>query len=302
MTLSLALGLSGCFTAEDPGTFKCSKDELDCPDGYECDKFKWECIEKGSKPDGKVDGPVVDMGQDMAADMGQDMAAEMGNDMAADADTGTILPKPVAHWKFDEGSGTKVSDSSGNKHDGNVNKATWIKGVSGKGLSFAGAGHVATPFIPQYGPKDSFSLVAWFKTTNSTKSSSIFGLEKSKTSEIQLGLDTSGIVRFNLNDGSAGGDAKSTKTFADNVWHMMAAVRDGTGKKLYIYVDGVQVAFATDKSTGSINSTTKLPLSIGAVNQGSKHEKYFNGSIDEPQIFNSALTAGEIKLLYNKTP
>ena len=57
-----------------------------------------------------------------------------------------------------------------------------------------------------------------------------------------------------------------------------------------------------DKSTGSINSTTKLPLSIGAVNQGSKHEKYFNGSIDEPQIFNSALTAGEIKLLYNKTP
>ena len=31
----LALGLSGCFTAEDPSTFKCTKDELDCPDGYD---------------------------------------------------------------------------------------------------------------------------------------------------------------------------------------------------------------------------------------------------------------------------
>ena len=56
----LALGLSGCFTAEDPSTFKCTKDELDCPDGYECDKVKWECVKKGTKQDARLDGPVAD--------------------------------------------------------------------------------------------------------------------------------------------------------------------------------------------------------------------------------------------------
>ena len=213
----------------------------------------------------------------------------------------TILPKPVAYWPLDEGTGTKAKDSSGNKYDGTVSSATWINGVKGKGLLFTGKGYVSTPFIPGYGPKDSFSMAAWFKTTTKSKSTSIFGLEMSKSSEIQVGLDTSGIVRFNLNDGSAGGDAKSSKTFADNTWHHIVAVRDGSAKKLFIYVDGVQVASSLDKSTGKINTTAKIPLSIGAVNQVKQHEKLFAGSIDEPRVYNTALTASQAKFLYAST-
>jgi len=214
----------------------------------------------------------------------------------------TVFADPIAHWRLDEGSGTAAKDSSGNNYTGTVSSATWTVGIIGKALSFTGNGKMTTLLTPTYGPNDSFSYVAWFRTTNTGNAMSLFGFEASKTSEVQVGIDTGGIARFNINDGSKGGDAKSSLTFADGQWHMMAAVRDGVTKKLLIYVDGVQVASSTDNSTASINQASKLSVSIGAVNQGTKHEKPWQGEIDEPRIYSAALSAGQIKLLYTSIP
>ncbi len=49
------------------------------------------------------------------------------------ADTGL-----VGYWKFDEGSGTTATDSSGNGNTGTIYGATWVDGKSGKALSFDG--------------------------------------------------------------------------------------------------------------------------------------------------------------------
>jgi hypothetical protein len=53
--------------------------------------------------------------------------------------TGAALGELVGHWKLDEGSGTTVSDSSGQGNDGTiVNSPTWIDGVLGAALEFHG--------------------------------------------------------------------------------------------------------------------------------------------------------------------
>ncbi|MBN1804413.1 MAG: LamG domain-containing protein, partial [Sedimentisphaerales bacterium] len=46
----------------------------------------------------------------------------------------------ILHWKFDEGSGDIVNDSSGNNHVGTIEGATWTVGDKGPCLSFGGDG------------------------------------------------------------------------------------------------------------------------------------------------------------------
>jgi hypothetical protein len=86
----------------------------------------------------------------------------------------------------------------------------------------------------------------------------------------------------------------ATNSFsADNTWHHIVGVYDQTN--LRIYIDGVEGT--SDSYTGSITSTT-APLVIGRLYQGSSSYS-FTGTIDEPMIFNRALSAEEVIALYN---
>jgi hypothetical protein len=44
----------------------------------------------------------------------------------------------VAHWNFNEGSGTVLHDVSGHGHDGTIHGATWVEGRDGKALQLDG--------------------------------------------------------------------------------------------------------------------------------------------------------------------
>ena len=49
------------------------------------------------------------------------------------------LPGLVAAYAFDDGSGSVLSDASGNGHDGTISGATWTSGHDGGALSFNGS-------------------------------------------------------------------------------------------------------------------------------------------------------------------
>ena len=53
-------------------------------------------------------------------------------------DIATADSSVVAHWTFDEGSGTILHDVSGNGHDGVISGARWANGVRGGALDFDG--------------------------------------------------------------------------------------------------------------------------------------------------------------------
>ncbi|MBK9016400.1 MAG: LamG domain-containing protein [Saprospiraceae bacterium] len=72
---------------------------------------------------------------------------------------------------------------------------------------------------------------------------------------------------------------------------MVTMTHDGTNDK--IYFNGVEVA--TKLVAGALDATV-YPLGIGF--DPIDNANYFNGSLDEVQIYNVALTAVEIAALY----
>ena len=77
-------------------------------------------------------------------------------------------------------------------------------------------------------------------------------------------------------------------------WRHLAGVR--SGGTLSVYVDGQLAVTATGTATGSISP--EAPLVVGQVSPFFNGE-FFNGLADEVEIFNRALSAGEIQAIYN---
>src|SRR5690242_16098351 len=78
---------------------------------------------------------------------------------AARASTGGL----VAAYSFDDGSGTTLSDSSGDGNDGTIVDGSWVSGRFGSALSFNGtSSRVDLPALGTF-YKSGFTLEAWIK-------------------------------------------------------------------------------------------------------------------------------------------
>lgn len=90
-----------------------------------------------------------------------------------------------------------------------------------------------------------------------------------------------------------------TKTFTTGVWYHIVATWDPSGLH-QTYVDGSLDINTTSTTFTAINSatTSTTPLHIGSQDGGSR---FFNGSIDDVQIFNRKLNLTEIASLQNAT-
>lgn len=71
----------------------------------------------------------------------------------------------VAHWEFNEGSGSVARDKSGNGHDGTINGTPrWVRGKIGGALEFDGSNYVDIP-SGVTDLSESFTITAWIKTS-----------------------------------------------------------------------------------------------------------------------------------------
>src|SRR5678810_161074 len=67
----------------------------------------------------------------------------------------------VAHWTFDEGSGTIVHDTSGNNRNGTMTGGEWTQGKFGGALRFNGADFVTVANFPDATP--GWTASAWVR-------------------------------------------------------------------------------------------------------------------------------------------
>ena len=198
-------------------------------------------------------------------------------------------PKPVAAFGFDEGSGTTVTDASGNGNNGTVSGATWAAaGKYGKALQFNGSSaRVNVPDAASLHLTTGMTLEAWVNPTTVNgnwrdviyKGNDNYYLEatSSNASKPDAGLIAGGSYA----------DAYGTAALTANSWTYLAETYDGT--TLRLYVNGTQVA--STAHTGTITTSTN-PLQIGG---DSIYGQYFAGMIDEVRIYNTALTATQIQ-------
>ncbi len=87
----------------------------------------------------------------------------------------------------------------------------------------------------------------------------------------------------------------STTAINDGKWHHIAATRSAYSGQLQLYVDGVLQA----SGVGPFGPKTAPPeLCLGAIQSGGG---YFNGTIDDVQIFNRVLAQPEISVVMNQS-
>ena len=149
---------------------------------------------------------------------------------------------------------------------------------------------------------------AWVKPVDATPATAeefiAFG-DTDANEFIHITITTLG--KFNAFARSAAGLKFSLQTdsavFSDSTWTHVTLVQDGVAP--VIYIDGVAVAQAfiteldktywLDDSTGTDNGR------IGSINRDSGGEVlHFNGDIDEVKIYNRALSADEVRALYEQ--
>ncbi|MDZ7658095.1 LamG domain-containing protein [Fodinibius sp.] len=192
----------------------------------------------------------------------------------------------VGLWRFDEGDGTTVINSTGNKN-GTINGATDAKGISGRSLDFDGTNDYVS--IPNYSQLNniSFTISAWIYPTASTGDHVIF--YKIDGGNSGYGLRLQGLTPqfFVMDSGSS--LISSTEDVTVNKWNHIIATYDGSNTEIFVN------AKSTATGTGTI-TTNAIDASIGARNDSLS--QYFEGRIDEVRFYNRAIDLSEVKSLY----
>ena len=227
--------------------------------------------------------------------------------------------KPVAHYKFDECSGGTIHDESGNGNHGTLNLGSsgvtatgtcasssdsfWYNGKDGKkngSGSFDGVSDGINLGIESSlnGATD-FSVSAWIKSVSSDWQVIVQQRDSDKyigaySFSIEDQAPNTGKISYFVfgTDSNFQFEFYSNKLVNDGYWHHVVVTRDDSYG--YIYIDGN----FDNSDSGSIKDLDNTIQSFIGYSQRDA-SGYFDGQIDEVQIFNYALTAEQVKNLYN---
>ena len=202
---------------------------------------------------------------------------------------GPTAPTPVAAYAFEEGTGTTVTDQSGNGNNGTLTNTTWVAaGKYGRALSFNGtSSRLTVPNSTSLQLSTGMTLETW---VNPTTVSSAWRDIIEKGNDNYYLMATTDRTSFPAGGGTFGGanaNAYATGILPTNSWTHLATTYDGTNLRLY--VNGTLVA--TQAKTGAITTSTSA-LTIGS---DPFYGQFFNGQIDELRIYKTALTQTQIQ-------
>jgi chitodextrinase len=193
----------------------------------------------------------------------------------------------VAAYGFNEGTGTTVTDASGNGNNGTIRSATWTtSGKYGNALGFNGTSALVTiNNATTLQLSTAMTLEAWVNP--STVSSAWRDVILKGDDNYYLEGTSPASGRPAMGGKFASSPLYGTTALAVNTWTHLAATYDGTTTRLY--VNGTQVS--SQAQTGAMAASTN-PLQIGG---DSLYGQFFQGTIDEVRIYNVALTASQIQ-------
>jgi hypothetical protein len=220
----------------------------------------------------------------------------------ASAETGL-----VGYWKFDEGTGTTASDSSGNGNTGTShNGPTWVNGKYGRALSFDGIDdYVEVLDSPELNPS-SITIMAWVNFRGfplqgmyQWRNSMII----SKGTDVHINghyclftqLVNEVLPYFQITESSYWTWVGGTTNIVENQWYHLAGSYNGSVMK--VYVNGV---LEGEQSRNDPRTSNAGNLQIGALRMLGE-EYWTNGTIDEVKIYNRALDQQEIQMAMQLT-
>ena len=234
-------------------------------------------------------------------------------------------PRPIAEYHFDEfnwyGTTGEVTDSSNYGHDATPFNALVTNDISpvidgdpgtcGYG-QFDGIDDYVQ--LPSTFPDltESLTFTAWINAADLDSGSPIF-LDDQNNSQgfgFSLGNGGPGKLRFYSRAVDPVMVDTQNAVISEDDWYFVAAVHDATTKTVRIFVNGVALPLNTGGSDNTISTYTGTwgsdpgPASIGGKTNDSSESGpsfHFNGAIDEPRIYSTALSAAEISAIMAET-
>jgi len=214
----------------------------------------------------------------------------------------------VASYDFSDplcypGSGSTVFDLEGSLNLP-ISSATFVSNGQGSYFNFNGSSYIGAKNLNLLPSDNTFSMNIWAKKDAGVSNVPLFLLSiganpgPSGTNPYITANDFTEKYTVQFSNGI--GIVNSSSEIPNSVWTMITYTADGTNSK--IYIDGVLDGTAS-QGIGS-NPSSNATLYIGAVTDGSNNPlvtNRFTGDVAIVEIYNTALSAGDITTLYNDT-
>jgi hypothetical protein len=202
------------------------------------------------------------------------------------------FPRVVAAFAFDEGSGTTATNASGLSNNGTISGATWTNsGKYGNALFFNGTSALVTiADSTALHLTTGFTLEAWVNPSavSAVWRDVIYKYNDNYYLEATSQFNGWPAAGGNFGSPAAPGQTLGASTLTTQTWTHLAATYDGA--MLRLYVNGAEASSVAQ--TGNVATSTN-PLQIGG---DSNYVQRFTGIIDEPRVYNAALTPAQIRL------
>ncbi|MEL6675239.1 MAG: LamG-like jellyroll fold domain-containing protein [Bacteroidota bacterium] len=215
-----------------------------------------------------------------------------------------LVPGLLVHLKLDENQGATAKDETSHEHDASlVNGPSWVAGQDSTGLQFDGQNdHLAISHTPVLALNNQLTLAAWVKVDNFGDWDGV--ITKGITnSPYALQLSGDGAVRFSANWGTppnstGGGSWNSPGQISAGTWQHITVTYDG--QEIRFYLNGA--LDGTVNNPGLVFGDNAESLIMGVDFPGG--DEYFDGAMDDVRVYNRALPAPLIELLYygNRPP
>ena len=203
-------------------------------------------------------------------------------------------PELIAQWTLDEKSGDVAKDIIGGNDGEFVGKLEWVKAKFENGLQFEGKAeqYVEIPRADELEFSDSVTLIAWVNVKALTGRQEIVSYVDSYVIRID-----NGVFNGHIFQGGGWPTASGKTPVETDKWYFTAMTFDS--KDVNIYVNG--------ELDGSIAAPGKIdyqdfPLCFGYFPADPGQSWWFNGVLDEVEIWNKAMTEDEIMQAYESPP
>jgi alpha-L-arabinofuranosidase len=211
------------------------------------------------------------------------------------------VPTPTAHWAFDEGTGTIASDSSGNGNTATLGAGvSWVTGnVGSNAISLTGTSSgVVTATGPVVNTAGSFTASAWVDLASLSGYQTVVSIAGTNVAGffLQLRADTGTFAFTRLSsDSTSGGTYYVSDPSAPvtGTWYHIVGVDDASAGTLTLYVDGQSMGSVAYTSGWAATGNTLIGHGFYSGGQ----VDYVNGSIDDVELFSSALSAAQVAAL-----
>ena len=219
----------------------------------------------------------------------------------------------VGYWSFDVGKGgTTAYDLSGSGNKGTLtnmdNAGAWVGGKIGNALEFDGSDDYVSVNAFNLSTTNAVALSFWMYKDNFTTPEAVtFELSTNQNLvtdgflvDANSGAPCAGYFQINVR-GNATPDGNNTGCYtrpSAGAWHHYVAIFDKgkSSNESDLYIDGVlQTAVSRPNNADNTNNFGSEPLYMMSRAGTSVFDI---GKIDEVRIYNRALSAEEIKLLY----